>query len=413
MRLIIRFLRHPGIILFFYFFCGLSSGRLYADGLNNIDTIHKTEKLRDEDSIRAQTNNFEQIITDRLVRQPKGLKWKNIDLVEKILVFFLLIFLVMVMAGLSVILTLRILKTFKEKKALIVSQEFEEFVTHILFSDDVPEEGKFFSDQEIIRILSFAEHSLSGEFNRNVIMDFLLGLHRNLSGESAEKLKQLYFIFELDRDSIQKLKDKKWFLKAKAIKELEQMEVRKAYRSIYRCINHPNVILRSEAQLAIVSLKRTNQFTFLFNLRTELSEWQQLNLLNRLKSTKDLKTQDVPRLLNSMNESVVRLGIKMIQHLNLVEYEDNLPELVSDPKEKIRIDAIRCLAFLQVDSACELLKSRYEDEIPEVQKEILDAIGSLGKHSDLNWVSERMHSHVLALTNAARKAMLQLTYQEN
>jgi len=366
--------------------------------------------LMDRDSIRALSKNIIPVNIDRqsvLVNEKKG--YYSLPQGARILFGICYFFLTLVLITMLLILALRIIKSLRLENAKKASVAFEEFIMEIIFSDTVPEQGKIFSETQMIKINLFAELWLNVKFNRDFILGSMLQLHKNLTGETAEQIQELYVIFGLENDSNQRLKSKKWHIQAKAINELEQMHYRRSYREIYRLINNPNETLRSEAYVAIVSMKNKNQLTFLNNIQVEMSDWEQLNLLSRINQLKNFVVPDLTKWLSGTNESFVKFSIKIIQYFNVIEQTEELINLLSSRWENVRIDAIKALIFLQVDSSRILLLQRFNGETIPVQIEIINAIGNIGDYKDNNWLNDIIIQNTdRQMTYAAGKAIKKL-----
>jgi len=363
-------------------------------------------QLREKDSIRSPVIKSEKVRPDKAlfeIKNPSGLRYQ--PLTVKILVGFFALFFVLVALFLTLILGLRIRKTIQLNRAKLIEGVFREFVLEIIFMEEVLEPGENFSRLELDKIDDYERDHLTNPFQRTVVLNLMLQLHKNLSGETAVKLKDMFLYFHFDEDSRARLKKKKWYIKAKAIKELEQMNILTAYRDIYRCINHKNETLRSEAQMAIINLKKNNHLSFLSKLEDEMSDWQQLNILGRLVNVKNLKTTDIPKLLESANQSVVILTLKIIQYFNLMEYGERLKNMYLHAGEKIKTEVVKCLSFLEVEGARELLMGQFESESLHVQIEIIQSMGSLGLLPDILWLESSKKSGNLQLIHAANVAI--------
>jgi len=137
--------------------------------------------------------------------------------------------------------------------------QYQTLLVDYLFLED--NEDKF---REIKRIAT-------SEFNKKILIDQMIDLSINLSGEAKEKLRNLYFKLRLDQDSIAKANSRKWHIKIKGFKELAFMNIRDANKKIEKALKSKNDILRMEAQLALVRLNEDDPFKFLDNLKKPFS----------------------------------------------------------------------------------------------------------------------------------------------
>ncbi len=116
----------------------------------------------------------------------------------------------------------------------------------------------------------------------NILINELIHAKKNLSGSSTLNLVKLYEVLELDKNSLTKLHSSKWHIKAKGIQELAMLEQKKYVKEIFRLTNNSNVLVRNEAQCALISFYGFAGFRFLNVASYPISQWQQIQLLNKL-----------------------------------------------------------------------------------------------------------------------------------
>jgi hypothetical protein len=373
------------------------------------------EHLQDKDSLQPiKKTDGPVLLDDDEAARKKGIfnhhgsSWRYWPLADEIFTIVSSVFLISSVSIVILILYMRISKTIKERKTATINKAFENFAGDILFEDDLPGTGEAFNAELQQTISKFENEYLQTPFSRQVVLKGLLNLHKNLSGETAGILENLYRRLGFYQDSLNYLHHKQWFMKARAITELQQMEAREAYRLIYANIHPRNTTLRFVVLNAVLSLKKTKHILFLSEITEEVSDWEQLNLLATLSMNMHLNLVDVGKLLGSMNYTVVQLGIKLIQHYNIIEESSSLTYLRCHPNEKVRIDAIRALSFLEIEEASKLLKEQFAGETPLIRLEILRAIGNLGKKDDIEWLEEITRSDNLEIAQEARYSIVKL-----
>lgn len=90
-------------------------------------------------------------------------------------------------------------------------------------------------------------------------------------GELAESIDKLYIELGLVYYSLNKLKNRKWDVVAKAITELTQFQVKGIQDIVMKKVNHPKKEVRKEIQLYLVQLFSFQGLDFLSVLKTPLS----------------------------------------------------------------------------------------------------------------------------------------------
>ncbi len=245
------------------------------------------------------------------------------------IIFYLLISLVML---LIFIVVNRTIKTRQRVEAEKIKQTYQEELTNFLFD----EESQVFEFTGI-------KHA----FNREIFINELLSLHNNLFGESAKRLGDLYFNLELYKDSLKKIDSRQWAVKAKGFRELAQMDVKDAGRKIEKYVNSHNNILRIESQIAMVRLNEDNPLFFFDDLKHELSEWEQINILDALLYHK-INIDSFERWMNNPNDSVVIFAIKMAGFFKHIQSWPRVLELLEHSNPDIRREAIKTLDLFEI-----------------------------------------------------------------
>jgi hypothetical protein len=222
------------------------------------------------------------------------------DFVSKFITLLILYFLVNIIIVTSIVFISRIRKVRKENKIRKIEEEFQNLLAQFLFDE--------LSEKEAYDKLN----SVRGKFRRNILIEELMKLSKDLSGEVLDKLKSLYFSIGLDKDSFDKLENRRWFVKVKGLRELTRMKTYSAKPEIEKYLNSKNSILRAEAQLALIELNEEDPYYFLDKLEQTFLPWEQLNV-HVMMQRYSYEIPDFSRWLMSENESVVLFAIEMIR----------------------------------------------------------------------------------------------------
>lgn len=153
---------------------------------------------------------------------------------------------------------------------------------------------------------------MQDKFFRSRLLDALIKLHRNYTGEYAKKIETCYYESSLINDSYQKLKCGQWSVQCEAIRELSEMNVTSSYALIAQYVSAPNLTLRQEAITAIIKLIGLKGLSFLTDYTELLTDWIQLNLLSIIKH--HFPTTDEPyynSFIDSPNKSVALFGRRL------------------------------------------------------------------------------------------------------
>ena len=225
----------------------------------------------------------------------------------------------------------------------------------------------------------------ASKFNRKILIDQMIDLSINLSGDTKKRLRELYFALGLHNDSIRKAMGRKWHIKIKGFKELAFMDITEANAEIIRCLQHKNDIVRMEAQLAMIRLNRSDSFGFLDHLKKTFTLWEQLTVYETIMFH-DLEAPKFDRWLISNNKSVVLFSLKMIEIFKQHDTYPNLFWMVVNNDDEIRNHTIRVIGNLKIKEALPHLKRLYKSETYRNCLEIIRAMKKMPDQSMLNFL---------------------------
>jgi len=222
------------------------------------------------------------------------------------------------------------------------------------------------------RVPDALKNELKDRVYRAAFTSELLLLHTNITGESADRLVELFHSAGLKQYSIRKAHSSFWHVKAKGFRELAQMKIKDENLLISRYLNSKNDILRIEAQLAWIQLNPDDPLSFNDDPNIQLTEWGQLNTLVSLK-----KIETIPnfgRWLTSSNKSVVRFSLKMIGIFKKFDLVELVTKRLQDADQDIRLEAIKALGKMAVTSPIYELIQVFSDENITNKSEIIKSL---------------------------------------
>ncbi|MUH36805.1 HEAT repeat domain-containing protein [Zobellia amurskyensis] len=262
-------------------------------------------------------------------------------------------------------------------------KELSPMISEFLFYEkdaDKEEKSNYISLKIEIREL------LKDNFNRKVLVEVLLDLRKDVSGDTQERLFSLYQDLGLEKDAFQKLKSWRWEVISKGILELTQMEVETAYSFITKFINHKTATIRKQAEIATVTLKPEGINYFLDTTRYKISEWQQLKLLDVIRNQEDFNPPRFRMWLTSKNIHVVLFTLRLIKYYNQNDANASLIELVKHKNHQIKEEAIGCIKEFYVVEAIPTLKSIFKKCNTDSKIAVLGAIAELGSVDDIDFL---------------------------
>ena len=254
--------------------------------------------------------------------------YKSKTWVEPLLVYSIAFFIITSIVFFMIIVFSRLKKIRNLKLENKYSVIIENILMEILF------ETTTFS---VIKEDVYFQFFLKDKIFREQMMKSVINLHQNYEGIYAKKLQQFYYESNLMTDSFNKLKSNHWEIKCKGIKELAEMNVSKAFEIMVKISKSNNRILKITALNACVKLNGTNGIIHLIKHKYRFDAWTQLNIIDAIKQGDICDTNGIELLLTSQNKSVISLGLKIIQTMQLSQ---NIP-FVQEVIDNTTSDSIR------------------------------------------------------------------------
>ncbi len=227
---------------------------------------------------------------------------------------------------------------------------------------------------------------LREDFNRKILVQILLDLRKDVSGDTQKRLFKLYQDLGLEKDAFKKLESWRWEVISKGILQLTLMQVEEAYSFIVKFINDRRGTIRKQAEIATVTLKHGGINYFLDTTKYKISEWQQLKLLDVLRNKEDFKPPRFKAWLTSTNKHVVLFALRLIKYYNQNDANASLIELVKHKDQQVGQQAIDCIKEFHVIEALPILKGIFWKCSVDTKIAILGAIAELGGTSDIEFL---------------------------
>ncbi|HZJ20654.1 MAG TPA: HEAT repeat domain-containing protein, partial [Pricia sp.] len=231
---------------------------------------------------------------------------------------------------------------------------------------------------------------LREDFNRKILVQILLDLRKDVSGDTQKRLFKLYQDLGLEKDAFKKLESWRWEVVSKGILELTLMQVEEAYPFIVKFINHRRGTIRKQAEIATVTLRPRGISYFLDTTKYRISEWQQLKLLDVVRNKEDFEPPRFKAWLTSTNTQVVLFALRLIkyynQYYNQNDANASLIELIKHKDRQVKQQAIDCLKEFHVIQALPTLKGVFPKCSVDTKLGILGAIAELGNTTDIEFL---------------------------
>ncbi|OFY51603.1 MAG: hypothetical protein A2X22_14460 [Bacteroidetes bacterium GWF2_49_14] len=293
--------------------------------------------------------------------------YKNINTAVFATIGFILVMVIVLI--ITLILRTRRQKLSRQKQKL--REEYQDSITEYLFNEGT-------GQPENLR-------EADSQRKKQILIDEIMQLYANLSGEISNKLRELYLDLGLDNESVQKTKSPQWHVRAKGFRELAQMNIQTVNDQIELCLNSTNDILRMEAQLAMVRLNFEEPFSFLNKLEQPFTSWEQLHVYEMIQRYQ-IAVPEFSFWLSSRNETIVVFAIRMIRAFKQDNAFAMLIPFLKHENYEIREETYMTLGDLGNPQALSLLQERFGYESQPGRLQILRAIGKIPDESNVEFL---------------------------
>lgn len=312
--------------------------------------------------------------------------FKQLPILIKIVWFTSIVLFTLILGLIIYLKKLRINLRKNEKKRIKYQKIYEENLINYLYAgDDINEISP---EQRVF--INKIKNDIPTKFKRDILISVMTKLVNDISGEIAVAIHTFYFETGLIAYSLQKLKARKWDIIASGIHELTQFEVKQAFNEIEKLIKHPHKEVRNQAQLYLVNLFQFKGLKFLNDLEYQLSEWNQIQLLEILQKFDNQEITDITIWLKSTNISVVNFALKLAKVYNQFETKNALLDLLKHDNEELKVETIKVLGYFY-DTECKTyLKENFKQSSECEQIAFLKLLENVPENSDEDFIIENI-----------------------
>jgi hypothetical protein len=228
---------------------------------------------------------------------------------------------------------------------------------------------------------------MNDSYARHILVKELVTGVKSVSGSSRENICSFYTKMNLEADTLNRLKNNDWHVKAKAIQVLSHLEQKKHITRIYRLTNSKNELVRHEARIAVVKLTGFDGLRFLDIISYPITEWQQLHLLHELSKQDKTDFTAIDKWLHSSNQSVAEFALRLVEEYRIYDLHDEVAALLVHPAELVRLKAIQSICEIRGENTSGALLKNFESQSPAVQFAIVKALQQTGTQNDIAFLT--------------------------
>jgi hypothetical protein len=235
------------------------------------------------------------------------------------------------------------------------------------------------------------ERGLNKAGYRSYMIDELIKAKGYFSGSSTSNVKLLYERLNLDLDSFGKLHNLKWHIKAKGIRELGIMEQTKYRKEIFWLANDKHELVRNEAQCAMVSFFGWSGLSFLDVIEYQMSQWHQVQLLNKLKDVKPETFEEIKSWLDSANESVIVFAIKLATLYKCPDVYQDVVRRLQNSNNQVKLSALEYLRLMPQEDTSDQMIGNYYSESTGYKLAVITALKDIGSEKEIAFLVKELN----------------------
>ncbi|GAB2775221.1 hypothetical protein [Salinimicrobium soli] len=225
-------------------------------------------------------------------------------------------------------------------------------------------------DDDLIRIIrAFRKAGITPSHKKNVqfLIDLMIRAQRTILGENYTKLENLFKQIPPYGASAEKLKSKKWYRKARGIREAYEMNQGQYIQEILKHRNDKNIYVRREAQIAMVVFLGWDSLRFLPYLKKEMMLWQQIKVVEKLFDLHPVPNLEILRKsYNTQKPYAQKLIMRIIRRFGLDSEVDFIIQFLDHEDFELREVAIYCISSFVPDHE---RRKRLEEKFFSIENE--------------------------------------------
>ena len=263
-----------------------------------------------------------------------------------------------------------ILHNYNKRKRLVIQSTYL-FLTSLIFEKN----NKEIVEEKIAELKS--KIPLHKNWCKNIVINEMIRFKKNLKGESNSIVIILYKKLNLHFYTARLVADLRYYQKCEGFYQFQHIDFKPAKRLVKPYLMHHDRIIRSNAYACYLSLVQ-GKLERLSNIPTKISLLNMIKLMELLQIKKIELPKNIDEWLYAENNSVVRLGIKMMVFFNYANQEKKIIELLNSEDSVLRHEAILACRELYFKNAETELITIYLQDNDNNKEEILKSLKEIG-----------------------------------
>lgn len=251
--------------------------------------------------------------------------------------------------------------------------------------------------------------------NVQYLIDLMIRAQSNLLGQNYQKLEVLFKQIPPFRASVSKLASRKWYIKARGIREIYEMDQEQYLPQIISERNNKNLFVRREAQIAMVVFLGWESLRFLPYLKREMTLWQQIKVVEKLHDHYPI--EDLSRLRKAYDTEkpyAQELIMRIIRKFQLDTEIHYILQFLDHSNFDRREAAIYCLSSFALDDKIlkEVKRKFFKISNTEQQVQLLKLISEKSIITDVDFFKQVLQNENDILKVSAAEILWKSGYQK-
>jgi len=310
------------------------------------------------------------------------------EIILKIIIKSLLVIMLIIYGSIAFTMNYR---RWRKRRLNLIEETFANVTSFYLYPDPNIE-------PDLIKIQrTFRKIGIVPSKPRNVqyLIDLMIRTQRSILGENYLKLKTLFTQIPPYGASANKLGSKRWYIKARGIREIYEMNQSQYVKELIGLRNHNNIYVRREAQIGLIVFLGWKSLRFLPYLKRQMTLWQQIKIVEKLN---DLYPEPdlfyLRKAYQSEKPYANELIMRIIRKFNIIEDVRYIINFLDNPNFDTRESAIYCISsfFLNEADLSEIKKKFYNISNIEQQLQLLKYIHKISNEIDLVFFKDLLYN---------------------
>ena len=233
-------------------------------------------------------------------------------------------------------------------------------------------------------------NAFSRRSHRQALKRVMLGTSRELVGETLARLTQAFQIFGFVDEELRDLGSRRWWVQAKACRNLSLMHAEDATSDLVILLNDDEEDVRTEAAMALVNIAGVKDLDLLFTNLQRVSVWMFIQLSKAILS---MGSSAVPALVDSLKseyESVKGFSVSMLGEIKDIRASAPLIELAAGAEVELKCKALVAIGKLGNEAGKHILFENLACDNEELRVSAARGLGYLASPEAASFLKEHL-----------------------